>query len=249
MSDTLNEASRAFTDVHLTEEFFAKALSHGLGEPISVGSLLLTAGSAMGDNFCSDIYRAVVNYRTIAADAAAPPTRISLIVKCLPTEDARGVLMQDLAVFKKEVNMYLETLPRMSALLGGERLSARCYYAQSDPVQIIVFEDLKVADFRMTDRVAGIDVAHCELVVKKLARFHAASVRLHEQKPDAMRLYTYGMFKPKAKLLELVHTLFQKGLGQVIEVMRTWPGYEGTVAKLEKIEVRRARIGGDRLFY
>lgn len=237
MSDILNEASRAFTDVHLTDEFFAKALSHGLGQAVGVCSMNLTAGSAIGDNFCSDIYRAVVDYRPITADETNEPTRVSLIVKALPFTELRGPLLQEMAVFDKEVKMYRNALPRLSALLGGERLSARCYYAESEPVQIIVFEDLKEDGFRMTDRLIGLDEVHCGLVVQKLARFHAASMRLQEQDEDSMKEFNYGVFKPDAHHNVVLQAIFQKGLGQVIEVMETWKGYDGTRAKLAKLLV------------
>lgn len=54
----------------------------------------------------------------------------------------------------------------------------RCLYAIKEPIQMIIFEDLKEMGYEMGDRTAGIDRAHCELVMAKLARLHAASMVL-----------------------------------------------------------------------
>jgi hypothetical protein len=57
-----------------------------------------------------------------------------------------------------------------------------------------VLEDLSSVGFRMLDRCQGLDLDHCLLVMRSLARFHAASVVLHQQDPDSMKEYEINFF-------------------------------------------------------
>jgi hypothetical protein len=58
----------------------------------------------------------------------------------------------------------------------------------------VVLEDLAAAGFKMGERRKGLDLAHCLLVMRTLARFHAASVVLHEQDPESMKEYDSSFF-------------------------------------------------------
>lgn len=46
----------------------------------------------------------------------------------------------------------------------------------------------------MAQRLHGLDFNHCLLVMRMLARFHAASVVLHDQDPESMSLYDQNFF-------------------------------------------------------
>jgi hypothetical protein len=46
----------------------------------------------------------------------------------------------------------------------------------------------------MLDRCQGLDLDHCLLVMRTLAKFHAASVVLHQQDPDSMKEYDLNFF-------------------------------------------------------
>lgn len=52
-----------------------------------------------------------------------------------------------------------------------------------------------------------------------------------------MDSYSFGMIKPNTKCSELMDTIFGKGLETVIEVVKTWPGYEKIVQQLHVIRV------------
>lgn len=47
--------------------------------------------------------------------------------------------------------------------------------ADSEPEQRIILEDLSLDGFRTADRLQGLDMKHVELILEKLAQFHAAS--------------------------------------------------------------------------
>lgn len=163
---------------YISKSLLEKSLKNGFNNAsnIVITDYEISMGSSTGDNYCSDIYRAKVVY----TKDGKLNNNISLIVKAMPFVEARSNALETLEVFDKEVKMYTETIPKISQILDGEFMCARCFYAVKEPVQLIVFEDLKVLGFQMADRQSGIDESHCKLVLSKLGRFHAASIILSE---------------------------------------------------------------------
>ena len=56
-----------------------------------------------------------------------------------------------------------------------ESLMVRCELAETEPLQRIVMDDIGAVGFKTADRMVGLDQAHVDLVLEKLAQFHAAS--------------------------------------------------------------------------
>jgi hypothetical protein len=52
-----------------------------------------------------------------------------------------------------------------------------------------VLQDLCADGFKMAERRQGLDLTHCLLVMRMLARFHAASVVLHDREPHELSVY------------------------------------------------------------
>ena len=61
-----------------------------------------------------------------------------------------------------------------------------------------MLEDLSVAGFGMLDMMKGMDLHHARLVMQTLARFHSASLVLHEQNPDCFKPYENHVFTEPA---------------------------------------------------
>lgn len=78
--------------------------------------------------------------------------------------------------------MMSDTLPRMNEVLGpgSSPLNARALHTQDQPA-LLVLEDLMPLGFRMADRRAGLDLDHCLLLIRNLARFHGSSAALCEK--------------------------------------------------------------------
>lgn len=221
----------------LSTDFFAAALANDLKikpTDVKIISLHLSAGSKSGENFCSEIYRAVV---TFSSTVNKKEQTLSLIVKAMPWAEGRGPVLEDLRVFDKEVTMYSETLPKISKLLGGVKLCAKMYYAVKSPVMLIVFEDLKAAGFRNADRTSGIDETHCEIVINLLGKLHAASMVLAEQDAHAMEQYQFGLIFPGCKPDPVFDSLFVQGLRTVIELSEEWAGFEEPMKRIKPLLV------------
>lgn len=215
---------------YISKDLFEKSLRNGFKDSsIVINDYEISMGSSAGDNYCSDIYRAKISY----TKSGESNNTISLIIKAMPFVESRSPAMNDLEVFDKEVRMYTDTLPKISDILDGEYVCARFFYAVKEPVQLVVFEDLKVLGFQMADRQAGIDEAHCELVLSKLGRFHAASIVLSEREKHHMDQFYFGLFKPNGKVADLKKAVFEKGLLSCIEQVKTWPGYDTIAEKMD----------------
>ncbi|XP_037794505.1 uncharacterized protein LOC119589919 isoform X6 [Penaeus monodon] len=92
-------------------------------------------------------------------------------------------------VFLKEAEFYLKLQPQLNAVLeetGMEPLALpRCFYGRVEKKNELLFlEDLRPRGFKMFDRRKGLDVAHVSLVLKELARLHAASLLLEKKEPE-----------------------------------------------------------------
>lgn len=75
-----------------------------------------------------------------------------------------------------------DTLNKMNKLLEPKyRLSGKGMYVQNDDPTLLVMEDLAPLGYRMACRQTGLDLSHCILAIRGLARFHATSIALCEK--------------------------------------------------------------------
>lgn len=129
--------------LHLNIEFLQNALENGrlLEYPV-IENVHLSLASSAGDNYCSDIYRAIITYsymyRTdrlssnttnVQEDGHLMCTKADqqidyLIIKCIHNTKSTEFL-NELRVFHKERIFYKFILPRLETLLLQQQPSAR----------------------------------------------------------------------------------------------------------------------------
>lgn len=97
----------------------------------------------------------------------------------------------DAGLFPIEIRMMTTTLRDMQALLPETKISGKCLYTQSENPELLVIEDLAPLGFRMADREAGMDLDHCILALRGLAKFHASSVAVYEKVSIRLQDKTY----------------------------------------------------------
>uniref|UniRef100_A0A1I8JW81 CHK domain-containing protein n=1 Tax=Anopheles quadriannulatus TaxID=34691 RepID=A0A1I8JW81_ANOQN len=231
---------------YLTESLIQRSLEHDLQRPVTIDRFTAGPATAAGDNYLSDVFWIRVEY-----DGGASEKR--LLAKCMPDIGDRGATLDVLDAFRKESETFQHLLPEFTRLVGGgEQFGAKCYYATTEPVRTIVFEDLKALGFRMCDRTkGGLDHDHMTLVMRKIARFHAASMLYAKQSAEHQRRlasrYAYGLHNPQeqpedSRILQAL----QKGLEKFISVAGGWPELDGGVLRqLEGLlPVFKERIAG-----
>ena len=92
-----------------------------------------------------------------------------------------------LGAFQKEIEMLQTSLVTMNDLLNDLpdekhcRLGPRVLYTQVGDPSFLVMEDLASLGYRMASRQDGLDLQHCLIVFRNLAKLHACSVALCEK--------------------------------------------------------------------
>ena len=216
---------------HLNTELLENALLNAFGEKsVKVLNFQTKPAVASGDNYTSDVFRVLVDYQIKDSE----PKQISLIVKYMLEIESVVESLNDYKLFVKEKDVFTNFLPKISALLH-EDFGPKCHYITENP-QIFVMEDLKDSGFKLLDRQAGLDLEHTKLVVDKLAKYHATSMFLAEQDPEAMELYDFGIINKNAKSGDVIPPHTVHGLASLIEVAATWPDFGDIVEKLKNIK-------------
>lgn len=98
---------------YLDKDFFRKVLKGAFQtNEFMIEKINFTMGSGGGENYCSFIYRAVI-------DAIINGTirHLTVIIKSMPTDGERQVF-EEIQLHRKETDMYFNILPKMEELLN-----------------------------------------------------------------------------------------------------------------------------------
>jgi len=148
----------------LTEAYVTKAFREGLNKP-DLKILKFSAEPAVGkgENYSSILIRIAVQY--VNAEGAEPEN-VSVVFKT----QAVGEFLkfsQKTRLFKKEALMTRSILPEVNKVLkkffpDQSNLNATAIWNGVEPIECIVFEDLKVDGFHLTNRyLLKLGVAFC----------------------------------------------------------------------------------------
>lgn len=125
--------------------------------------------SASGENFCSAIYQADVEYKL-----NGNTRRNSFIVKIMIPEIAE--------MGSNEEVMFNTVLPAMEKLLNSNgnndenKLHARCLISERNEHEFYVLENLNSLGYYCADRLNGLSLEQALVLMQKIAKFHAASM-------------------------------------------------------------------------
>ncbi|KAJ8874416.1 hypothetical protein PR048_025265 [Dryococelus australis] len=150
-----------------------------------------------GDNYGSTMLAVDVNL-------TPGPRTLPLVAKMLPKSAALQEEFQVEKSVRKEIDMYLLVRPALERiqkeynvpgdkyldvlpLCYGARISSKGDSGPVDATSVILQENLKAKGFETGDRLTGLNLEHCKLVVDKLARFHATTVSIKLKKPEEFK--------------------------------------------------------------
>lgn len=218
----------------LDVQFFEEVLENALYDSeFGIEKVKIESGSAVGDNFCSQIYRVRISYRKTRGDDKQVKY-LSVIVKSIPVANDGMKFLLDLKVYLKEKIFYNHILPRLEVLLDDVKLGGKLYYGVKKPINTFVFEDLKASDYIMADREKGLDLEHCLLVMKKLGYLHGTSMVLHKKDPDCMKSFHSGILSSDClDGSDTFETVFRFSFDSLVKHAATWDGLETIVPKLK----------------
>ncbi|OXU23988.1 hypothetical protein TSAR_016853 [Trichomalopsis sarcophagae] len=215
-------------------EFCEKILRKSENDPgIQVTDVLIKPATNKGDNYTSEMFRVNAEFVRAGSNDAEKKT---FIVKVEPMDEGvRQDLVSKTSLFSTEIMMMTETLAKMNEVLGGNRpLNGRGLFTQKEDPPLLVIEDLAPLGFRMADRQAGLDMDHCLLAIRGLARFHASSVALCEKEPRQKELYSCGLFNMRQPVE--MQSFFIEGTKQLGREIAHWPeldsNYSDKILKL-----------------
>lgn len=204
----------------LSKSFFSRALrSYERDQTIEVQSLDITAPDETKSRelFKVDVIYSSMKYRYNNKN-------IKLIVKTYPS-NARKENLEDSVkksqCFKNEIQMYTKILPKMESILDESegateiskiQLAPSLVYQSlhSEPWPVIVLEDVSLDGFKRFDHSGIANLNVLTVIVKKLGKFHAASMCLQEkgEKLDKFDKHD-GLAINKDKIEEMMFKSYQ----------------------------------------
>ncbi|XP_017104271.2 uncharacterized protein [Drosophila bipectinata] len=176
--------------------FIAKALRDHHADPdLKVLEVIFSPATAKGDHYASIMFRAKVRYATPRGGELTT----SLIIKTMPVaEGHKKDMIAGSPIFITEVGMYTKVLPELERILlqAGDhtKLFVECIYHSMEPHQVLIFKDLVDMGY-FVPRDRGITEAEIRLAYFKLAKLHAASLKVQNESPQLIKGFTHGLFE------------------------------------------------------
>ncbi|XP_053660946.1 uncharacterized protein LOC128709937 [Anopheles marshallii] len=229
MSEVATEIKPVSPPEWLNSAFVEAILRKSEGDKdLHVVSMESTPVGKPGEYLASQLFRLTVQCRGTKLDGENGSKK--LVVKIQPEKGVIADTM-DSSLFKTELKMYGEYLPKMERMLAeNERpvLLPKCIHVSPLPQPIIILEDLAPAGWKGHDLIESFDEA--KPITTAIARFHAASFYLSKNKTDFESFQT-DIFEKKHPMLEW---MFGKNLKAFIEALRTWQGCDQFVEPFER---------------
>ncbi|PSN36161.1 hypothetical protein C0J52_17002 [Blattella germanica] len=192
---------------------------------VKIISSEISSMASPGDHFMSNMFAANVQYTK-----ASESKDVALVIKAVPESEINSKLAAEGNFFELEITMLKDVSPALENILqklpfgSYEPFSPRYVYSQKTPVVVIVMENLKKLGFRMLERVTGLDYEHSLLVMKTLARYHAASVVLNRDNPQM--LLKFKQSDPCLALRIALDSASKLSLQNLEREIETWPEYK-----------------------
>ncbi|PSN47049.1 hypothetical protein C0J52_09365 [Blattella germanica] len=172
--------------------------------------------NSKGDNYLSSMQKLTVK--------TEDGRTFQVVVKCRLLSGTTADVFGKTDIFRKEVEFYRRTSHAIQDILNEvfpddeEPIAPKCYYACED---FLVLEDLVASGFKMHNRRVGLNLEQCLLVMRRMAKLHAASVILHIRNPHAFKKFDASFFQEPS--LQEPFGNFIKAFAQtLIEELESW---------------------------
>lgn len=127
---------------------------------------------------------------------------LNLVCKLYPLDEHWQEMFQIDRTFEKEAKLYMDVVPELQLLQGELNIPkedqldvfVKCYGARLAETKsgerieaAMVMENIKLQGYKVGERSKGFDREHVDLVLKKLAHFHALPMVLKSRKPKVFQ--------------------------------------------------------------
>ncbi|PSN37399.1 hypothetical protein C0J52_16309 [Blattella germanica] len=217
----------------LTNAFLSEVLSKEKSAPVSVIDFDAKAAVPKGDNYLSTLYRIVATYK--GQDGV---DKSYLIVKTLPAGEMMQKFLSELKGYEKEAHMYQVVFPAIYRIMKETYGKIHLLSARSLPCPIektFVLEDLQHLGYKMADRCKGLDLDHCKVSVRALAKLHAMSLKLRENDPKMMDVYKESFYRDDCETKDKIKLHFDMNMKTLASKVEQWQGYEHFADKIRKL--------------
>ncbi|XP_055549834.1 uncharacterized protein LOC129732727 [Wyeomyia smithii] len=198
---TLESFESSGTRSWISGDYFARILEQYFGTEVVVVSFSIEDGSPEGQNFMNSIIRARITYCRRDNDEWST-TSLILKTGLSNPELARNVQY----VLRIEKDIYGPIMREIDDLLAGSgdfcSFGPRLIYEDQDA---LVLEDLALKGYSQPDRKARLDMNHCVLLIKKIAKFHAATAVLGRKKRELFHLHMGSGFLDPTNAIRLYY--------------------------------------------
>ncbi|EEZ98805.1 hypothetical protein TcasGA2_TC001375 [Tribolium castaneum] len=172
-------------------------LAKTLGSDIEITDQKTTLLTAPGEH-----YGSIMLALDVTLKKSGKEQKYNLVAKLIPANEMLRVAFDIYVTFKKEVLAYTETIPYITQLQRQyqvpehhlfDKLFAKCYGArlcldtnknEVDEDAVLIFENLKLQGYKTEDRLVGFDLKASKIILRDLARFHAAPIAVKRLKFD-----------------------------------------------------------------
>ncbi|PSN31212.1 hypothetical protein C0J52_25885 [Blattella germanica] len=209
----------------VNHDFTRKILSNHEGTPVSLIKLEATPAVPKGENFMSTLYRTYVEYKREKDEKISSKY---LIIKYQPPGEA----------FHKELHVFENVLPMMNVVGSSKfgnvyEISAK--YFGTDNQNTIVLEDLRYLGYKMEDRLKGLNLEQCVIVLRFLARFHGLSKKLEKMNPEIFDIFKEGFYVTMEERKSVMGPSSRAKMMQLASEVETWPKFEHYARKLRNL--------------
>ncbi|KAH8267250.1 hypothetical protein KR026_010633 [Drosophila bipectinata] len=211
-------------------EVFEDVLRTNVDGFVKVKSFKPEMGSGAGDNYATIMLRVKIEVEL----KDGKEKEVSYMVKLPHQLDIYKEMIKNSNIFDTERFMYNDVVPEMEEMyrkVGVDiTFGAKAYDLKNAQSDYVALEDLGQKGFKNANRLEGLDQAHTERVLKKLAQWHAASVVRVATKGPYPQARTMGMFNPNNRP---IMKEISKGMGE--KFLKCCTSFKGNEAYIEKV--------------
>jgi len=218
-----------------TKEYFKKVLKKHIKSPnpINIINLNIQPCNGISEGFHSTLNRISIEFQDSVTKVSQ---KISLITKseCTNEFSLKKIGKNGFDVQNQEIKFFLKIAPEMLNIFGAESTKIFPEVIEIDKEnKILIFEDLNELKYQTANQFIGLDENHVKLSFKKFAKFHAASLKIDKNDPNAFKDFQKGMFGSQVDQFDFpIVTLYQAAADEI----STWKGYEKYGIKLERVK-------------